>query len=121
MQRRLAAVLAADVAGYSRLMGLDEEGTLARLKAVRKSLIDPTIASHRGRIQLVATNRPSLRILVEVSKLRLMNLENRRRSRIGGQFRGISACKPRRCWTIASVATLMAPLCKMRLPQHSAT
>src|SRR3982074_610298 len=50
MERRLAAVLAADVAGYSRLMGLDEEGTLARLKAARKSLVDPTIASHRGRI-----------------------------------------------------------------------
>jgi adenylate cyclase len=50
VERRLAAVLAADVAGYSRLMGLDEEGTLARLKAVRKSLIDPTIAKHRGRI-----------------------------------------------------------------------
>jgi adenylate cyclase len=46
----LAAVLAADVAGYSRLMGSDEEGTLARLKAVRKTLIDPTIAFHRGRI-----------------------------------------------------------------------
>src|SRR5437016_2960743 len=50
MDRRLAAVLAADVAGYSRLMGIDEEGTLARLKAVRKALIDPTITSHRGRI-----------------------------------------------------------------------
>jgi len=49
-ERRLAAVLAADVAGYSRLMGSDEEGTLARLKAVRKSLVDPVIASHRGRI-----------------------------------------------------------------------
>ena len=50
VERRLAAVLAADVAGYSRLMGLDEEGTLARLKAVRKAFVDPTIASHRGRI-----------------------------------------------------------------------
>ena len=50
VDRRLAAVLAADVAGYSRLMGADEEGTLARLKAVRKALVDPTIASHRGRI-----------------------------------------------------------------------
>ena len=46
----MAAVLAADVAGYSRLMGLDEEGTLARLKAIRKALVDPTIAKHRGRI-----------------------------------------------------------------------
>jgi TolB-like protein/class 3 adenylate cyclase/Tfp pilus assembly protein PilF len=49
VERRLAAVFAADVAGYSRLMGLDEEGTLARLKAVRKTLIDPAIATHRGR------------------------------------------------------------------------
>jgi TolB-like protein/class 3 adenylate cyclase len=50
VERRLAAVLAADVAGYSRLMGIDEEGTLDRLKAVRKALVDPTIAGHRGRI-----------------------------------------------------------------------
>jgi adenylate cyclase len=50
VERRLAAILAADVAGYSRLMGADEEGTLARLKAVRKALVDPTIAKHRGRI-----------------------------------------------------------------------
>jgi adenylate cyclase len=50
VERRLVAVLAADVAGYSRLMGLDEEGTLARLKAARKTLVDPTIAAHRGRI-----------------------------------------------------------------------
>jgi adenylate cyclase len=50
LERRLAAVLAADVAAYSRLMGIDEEGTLARLKAVRKTLVDPTIAKHRGRI-----------------------------------------------------------------------
>ena len=50
VERRLAAVLAADVAGYSRLMGRDEEGTLASLKALRKSLVDPAIAAHRGRI-----------------------------------------------------------------------
>jgi adenylate cyclase len=50
VERRLAAVLAADVAGYSRLMGGDEEGTLARLKAARKAVVDPIIASHRGRI-----------------------------------------------------------------------
>jgi adenylate cyclase len=48
--RRLAAILAADVAGYSRLMGADEEGTLERLKAVRRELVDPKIAEHRGRI-----------------------------------------------------------------------
>src|SRR3984893_7670690 len=50
VERRLAAILAADVAGYSRLMGADEEGALARLKAVRKSLVDPAITAHRGRI-----------------------------------------------------------------------
>jgi adenylate cyclase len=50
VERRLAAVLAADVAGYSRLMGRDEEGTLAQLKSLRKALVDPTIAAHRGRI-----------------------------------------------------------------------
>lgn len=50
MERKLAAVLAAEAAGYSRLMGLDEEGALANLKAVRKTLIDPTIATDRGRI-----------------------------------------------------------------------
>jgi len=48
--RRLAAILAADVAGYSRLMGVDEEGTLERLKAHRRELIDPKIAEHHGRI-----------------------------------------------------------------------
>ena len=48
--RRLAAILAADVAGYSRLMGADEEGTLAALKAIRRELSDPKIKEHRGRI-----------------------------------------------------------------------
>jgi len=50
VERRLAAILAADVAGYSRLVGADEEGTLTRLKAYRRELIDPKIAEHRGRI-----------------------------------------------------------------------
>jgi TolB-like protein/class 3 adenylate cyclase len=48
--RRLAAILAADVEGYSRLVGIDEEGTLAALKSLRKSLFDPKITEHRGRI-----------------------------------------------------------------------
>jgi TolB-like protein/class 3 adenylate cyclase len=48
--RRLAAILAADVAGYSRLMGADEEGTLERLKALRRELLDPKTAEHHGRI-----------------------------------------------------------------------
>jgi len=50
VERRLAAILAADVAGYSRLMGADEEGTLRALTAHRSKLIDPKIAQHRGRI-----------------------------------------------------------------------
>src|SRR5437660_534187 len=48
--RRLAAILAADVVGYSRLMGADEDGTLERLRALRAELIDPRIAEHHGRI-----------------------------------------------------------------------
>ena len=50
VERRLAAILAADVAGYSRLMERDEAGTLARLKGHRRELIDPKIAEHKGRI-----------------------------------------------------------------------
>ena len=49
-QRRLSAILAGDIAGYSRLMGADEEGTLATLRAHRGEFLDPTIAQHRGRI-----------------------------------------------------------------------
>src|SRR5262245_11257004 len=50
VERRLAAILAGDIAGYSRLMGVDEEGTLRQLKAHRKELVDPKIVEHRGRI-----------------------------------------------------------------------
>jgi TolB-like protein/class 3 adenylate cyclase len=50
VERRLAAILAADVAGYSRLMGQDEAGTRARLNALRRQLIDPQVAEHKGRI-----------------------------------------------------------------------
>jgi adenylate cyclase len=50
VERRLAAILAADVAGSCRLIGIDEEGTLAQLKALRKTLFDPKIAQHHGRI-----------------------------------------------------------------------
>jgi TolB-like protein/class 3 adenylate cyclase/Tfp pilus assembly protein PilF len=50
VERRLAAILAADVAGSCRLIGIDEEGTLAQLKALRKTLFDPRVADHRGRI-----------------------------------------------------------------------
>ena len=63
--RRLAAILAADIAGYSRLMGADEEGTLERLKVLRRELLDPKIAEHHGRI--VKTNGDGL--LVEFASV----------------------------------------------------
>ena len=50
MERKLSAILAADVAGYSRLMEADEEGTLSRLMSHRQEVLDPSIARHRGRI-----------------------------------------------------------------------
>src|SRR5215208_5889298 len=49
-QRKLAAILAADVVGFSRLAGADEDRTLARLRALRSDLIDPAVAVHRGRV-----------------------------------------------------------------------
>ena len=48
--RKLAAILVSDIVGYSRLAGADEERILARLRALRSDLIDPTVAVHRGRI-----------------------------------------------------------------------
>src|SRR5580704_13433514 len=50
VERRLAAILAADVVGYSRLIEADEEGTLGRLKALRAEVVDPKISRHHGRI-----------------------------------------------------------------------
>jgi len=50
VERKLAAILAADIAGYSRLMGADEEGTLAGLKTLRREIADPKIGEHHGRI-----------------------------------------------------------------------
>jgi adenylate cyclase len=61
VHRRLAAILAADVVGFSRLMGTDEEGTLAALKASHRDLIDPKVAEHRGRV----VNTPGDSVLVE--------------------------------------------------------
>jgi TolB-like protein/class 3 adenylate cyclase len=63
--RKLAAILAADVAGYSRLTGLDEEGTLKRLRKLRRELINPAIALHRGRIVKTAGDG----ILIEFSSV----------------------------------------------------
>ncbi len=60
MERRLAAILAADMVGYSRLVSVDEEGTMARRRALRADLIDPGIAKHGGR--LVKTTGDGLRV-----------------------------------------------------------
>ena len=59
--RRLAAILAADVAGYSRLIGADEGGTLERLKALRRELLDPKITEHNGRLVKTTRSRCSRR------------------------------------------------------------
>jgi class 3 adenylate cyclase len=53
--RRLAAIVVGDIAGYSRLMGLDEEGTHDRVKRVQRDLIEPTIAEHHGRPAMVSS------------------------------------------------------------------
>jgi hypothetical protein len=58
--RKLVAILAADVVGYTRLAGSDEDRTLARLRALRSDLIDPTIAVHNGRVLKVPVTEASL-------------------------------------------------------------
>jgi adenylate cyclase len=70
VERKLAAILAADVAGYSRLIGLDEEGTLERLKAHRKELIDPKIAEHQGRVVKVTGDGILIEFASAVAALR---------------------------------------------------
>ena len=56
INRKLAAILAADVVGYSRLMGADEAGTLAALKRHRESIFDPAVAAHNGRSAMVPSS-----------------------------------------------------------------
>jgi adenylate cyclase len=71
-QRRLAAILAADVVGYSRLMEADEAGTLAALRAWRRDVVDPLVTKHSGRIFKVIGERPisekSQRCLIEAGR-----------------------------------------------------
>ena len=62
VERKLSAILAADVAGYSRLMGVDEEGTLRRLNGHRREHFDPCIAKHRGRIVKTTGRRAAGRV-----------------------------------------------------------
>ena len=65
VERRLAAILAGDVVGYSRLMGADEVGTLRALKAIRRELADPAIAAHNGRVVKTRTVIAVMRGAVE--------------------------------------------------------
>jgi class 3 adenylate cyclase len=62
MARRLTAILAADVVGYSRLMAADEQGTHVRVKALRQDFIEPKIAEHRGRVGLTPALAPADRL-----------------------------------------------------------
>lgn len=73
LQRRLAAILSADVVGYSRLIGIDEAGTLKRLTAIRRDLIDPAIAAHAGRIVKLMGDGT----LVEFARRRRRHLRHR--------------------------------------------
>src|SRR5918992_481073 len=73
-ERQLVAVVAADIAGYSRLMGADEEGTLARLKACRRDLIDPGVARHRGRIVKTTGDGLLIEFSIPVEAARLESL-----------------------------------------------
>jgi adenylate cyclase len=68
INRKLAAILAADVVGYSRLMGADEAGTLAALKRHRETIFDPAVAAHNGHIvKLIGERRPHFATLVRDS------------------------------------------------------
>jgi hypothetical protein len=67
--RKIAAILVADVVGYSLLAGADEEGTLSRLRALRRDLIDPAIAAHRGRIVKQAESVNPSAFMTGLSKL----------------------------------------------------
>jgi adenylate cyclase len=100
-QRRLTAILAADIAGYSRLMGADEEGTLARIRAIRQELVDPKIARHRGRVVKTtgdgilvefASVVEALRCAVEVQRsMAERNAEVSPESRIDARI-GVNVC-----------------------------
>ena len=78
--RRLAAILAADVAGYSRLMGADEEGTLERLKALRRELFDPKISRVPPFITLLSRDARGFRSAAPSSSKSTVNELRRARS-----------------------------------------
>ena len=81
IERKLAAILAADVVGYSRLVGVDEAGTIARLRALRKEVIEPLIAEYHGRVvKLVGDGTGRVRQRCRRSRMRGRHPERRRRA-----------------------------------------
>ena len=92
--RRLAAILAADVAGYSRLMGAVEEGTLERLKALRHELVDPKIAEHHGRIVKTTGDGMLVEFASVVDAVRCTIAVRHARSQFSRRRRSIRANSP---------------------------
>ena len=80
VKRKLAAILAADIAGYSRLMGADEAGTLARLKEYRRELIDPKNKQYRGCVvkRQVMASSSSFRAMTPARKVKTLNRQRGR-------------------------------------------
>jgi len=116
VERRLAAILVADVAGYSRLMGEDEEGTLAALKTLRRELADPRIKEHRGRIVKTtgdgllvefASIVDAVRCAVEVQReIALRNAEVPQERRIALRIGSISATSSSTSTTSTAMALM---------------
>jgi hypothetical protein len=113
LQRRLAAILSADVVGYSRLMGIDEAGTLSRLNALKRELIDPTIAAHSGRIVKLIGDGALMEFASAVDAVTCaIEIQRQLRARAGNeadpiQFRiGInvtsSRVSPVACWLVVA-------------------
>ena len=95
VERRLAAVLAADVAGYSRLMGADEVGTLAALKAHRREIVDPAIAAHNGRIVKTTGDGMLVEFASAVDAVTCaMAVQEKMAERTADETRPVSAWKP---------------------------
>jgi hypothetical protein len=106
--RRLAAILAADIAGYSRLIGADESGTLQGLKAIREELIDPAIATHHGR--LVKTTGDGLLIEFGSAFRRYARDVAPRRLRVTGKPRRARTSSRRWPAIVAATAAINAPI-----------
>ena len=86
VERRLAAILAADVVGYGRLMRADEEGTLAALQAHRRDLVDPLLADHRGRIVKLMGDGVAGRVLQRLGRGAMRGRHSARHGGADGRY-----------------------------------